>query len=69
MDEPTRQAAIISKLCAAELNVSYHEVIIELLTKSYEHFKALKASRMILHVASLMATEYFDSQNFVMAKK
>jgi hypothetical protein len=74
-----------------EAAVQHSDIVIDLLTRAYEHFKcvsaalralvmlwltvraapirALKCSRMILHVASLMATEYFAAQKFDMAKK
>ena len=69
MDEPMRQGLIISKICSLESLIEHSPIIIDLLTKAYEHFKQQRATRMILHIASLMAGEYFDSQNYGMAKK
>ncbi len=46
--------------------------ILGLLTKSYERFRGMKhekAERMILHIASQMASEYYASGNYELAKK
>ena len=61
---------------AAELGVSCEvsvtadsAIVIELLTRAYEHFKQSRQLRMILFLASQMAEEYFSSQDYEMAKR
>ena len=44
-------------------------LVIELLTRAYEHFKRSRQLRMILFLASQMAEEYFYAHNFEMAKR
>ncbi len=43
--------------------------IIQYLTKAYECHKREKSTRLMLHVASAMAQEYWSSANYDMAKK
>lgn len=50
-------------------SVEFCAVIVELLTRSYENFKKLKASRMSLYIASEIARIYEQNGKFDMALK
>ena len=49
--------------------IDHAALCVELLTKSYEHFKRQKHGRMTLFLASEIADEYFESNKYEMALK
>lgn len=53
----------------AEQNIDHSTLTIELLTKSYEQFKAQKAGRMTLYLASEIANTYLESEKYETALK
>ena len=52
-----------------EQKVDHSTLTIELLTKSYEQFKAQKTSRMTLYLASEIANTYLDAGKYETALK
>ena len=52
-----------------ERNVDHSTLTIELLTKSYEQFKAQKTGRMTLYLASEIANTYLDAGKYETALK
>jgi trafficking protein particle complex subunit 11 len=53
----------------AERNIDHSTLTIELLTKSYEQFKAQKTGRMTLYLASEIANTYLDARKYETALK
>ncbi|KAI8910083.1 Foie gras liver health family 1-domain-containing protein [Entophlyctis helioformis] len=62
-------AAEISPDLATERTVDHAMIVIELLTKSYEHFKKFKNSRLTLYLASDIARVYEEGGKYDMALK
>ncbi|CAG8498132.1 7467_t:CDS:10 [Ambispora gerdemannii] len=58
-----------AQILEAEGNIDHSTLTIELLTKSYEQFKKYKSGRMTLHLASEIASTYFESGKYEMALK
>lgn len=63
------QEEMLAALVDREAYADHTAAVIDLLTKAYEHFKQDRSNRMILHVAALMADEYYQAADFGMAKK
>ena len=69
LDPNAYLSVCVQSLLSNERSLSHADTVIELLTKAYEHFKQQKSNRMILHIASLMAEEYYEQEKYSMAKK
>lgn len=66
--KPSDQA-IVTGAQMEEVGVNHSQIVIALLTKALETFRQEKATRMILHVASQMAIEYYQATQYLTAKQ
>jgi hypothetical protein len=64
-EDPVEAAAVRQ----SESEFDHASTTVELLTKSYEHFKKYKHGRMTLYLASEIAQEYFEAAKYEMALK
>jgi hypothetical protein len=74
MEKMKKEGSEISNLppqniLEAERNVDHSTLTVELLTKSYEQFKAQKTGRMTLYLASEIANTYLDAGKYETALK
>ena len=65
----TDPSDLVRSVVSLEVGVDHSAQIIGLLNKSYDRYKREHSERMIVHVASQIAAEYFSARNWLMAQR